>query len=250
MSKTRHVNKRIKEFVLPFLPKGMNSYFSSVPFVTCKIIEFLRQLDLEQNLTSAERESIHREIARSLETLRENRVLPQFARDHAKKLNKELSSKVVASFWDLILEREKHPVTMEHDCTLLQQVREKHVAISIADVVRVQRNNEADEMFTTAIENLVRILERAFVDNIWTRFNGNKLSNGSEWKTYVCRLSKPQQSSGCKVGVLPDKLRTTWKHSPIECEARIKITWFADKIQIENYKDSPTHSHLIEESDI
>ncbi|RHZ81460.1 hypothetical protein Glove_120g147 [Diversispora epigaea] len=140
----------------------MNSYFSSVPFVKCKIIEFLRRHDLEQNLTSVERESIHREIARSLETLRENRVLPQFARDHAKKLNKELSSKVVASFWDLILEREKHRATMEHDCTLLQQVREKHVAIGIADVVRVQRNNEA--VFTTTIENLKNKRKRSIDD--------------------------------------------------------------------------------------
>jgi len=31
---------------------------------------------------------------------------------------------------------------VEHDYTLLQQVRAKHVSIGITDVVRVQQNNE------------------------------------------------------------------------------------------------------------
>ncbi|CAG8824810.1 3020_t:CDS:2, partial [Dentiscutata erythropus] len=51
-------------------------------------------------------------------------------------------SKEIASFWDLILEREKLHATAEHDYTLLQQVRTKHVSIGTADVVRVQQNNE------------------------------------------------------------------------------------------------------------
>ncbi|CAG8698444.1 11206_t:CDS:10, partial [Acaulospora morrowiae] len=130
---------------------GMSDYFLSVPFMTCKIIEFLRQLDLEQNLISSERESIHREYTKNLMILSKDQNLPQFARDHAKKLKKELSSKEVASFWDLILEREKLRATAAHDYTLLQQVRAKHVAIGITDVSRVQQNNEVD---TIAVENM------------------------------------------------------------------------------------------------
>ncbi|CAG8623223.1 358_t:CDS:2, partial [Diversispora eburnea] len=99
-------------------------------------------LDLEQNLTSSERQLIHREYVAYLRVLIKNQDLPQFAREHAKKLKKELSSKEIASFWDLILEREKLHATAEHDYTLLQQVRTKHVSIGTADVVRVQQNNE------------------------------------------------------------------------------------------------------------
>ena len=53
--------------------------------------------------------------------------------------------------------------------------------------------------------------EWAHVDSIWTRLNGNKRQNGDEWKSYVCRLSKPQILSGRKEGVLSENLRTTWK---------------------------------------
>ena len=51
--------------------------------------------------------------------------------------------------------------------------------------------------------------EWVHVDSIWTRLNGNKRQNSDEWRSYVCRLSKPQKSSGRKEGVLSENLRMT-----------------------------------------
>uniref|UniRef100_A0A1D1YT10 Uncharacterized protein n=1 Tax=Anthurium amnicola TaxID=1678845 RepID=A0A1D1YT10_9ARAE len=133
-----------KTYAIP-LPIDMHDYFSSTPFTTCTFIEFLRQLDLEQKLKSTEQRSIHGIYAKFLNSLSINQDIPQFARDHAKKLLKELStSKEVVSFWDSIVEREKHRATEEHDYKLLEQVRSKHVSIGDADVARVQRENKVD----------------------------------------------------------------------------------------------------------
>ncbi|CAG8796331.1 13466_t:CDS:1, partial [Dentiscutata erythropus] len=65
----------------------------------------------------------------------------------------------------------------------------------------------------------------ALVDNIWTRFNKYKLDNSDKCKTFVCRLSKPKESSGRKENISSEKLRITSKHPAIDCEAKIKITW-------------------------
>ncbi|RIA86990.1 hypothetical protein C1645_740459 [Glomus cerebriforme] len=115
-----------KTFTIPKF-KEMHEYFSSVPFTTCKIIEFLRQLDFEQKIKSSE-QRFQRSYAKHLESLSESQTLPQFVRDHAKKLIKELS---------------------EHDYKLLEQVRSKHVSIGDADVARVQRENKVDEEAST-----------------------------------------------------------------------------------------------------
>src|SRR2546421_12433525 len=69
--------------------------------------------------------------------------------------------------------------------------------------------------------------EWAFVDNVWTKLNRNKRLNGDEWKSYVCRLSKPKKSSERQDGVPSENLRVTWKRPAINCEARIKITYLA-----------------------
>ncbi|CAG8829890.1 25014_t:CDS:1, partial [Racocetra persica] len=44
------------------------------------------------------------------------------------------------------------------------------------------------------------------VNNIWTRFNEYKLNNGDERKTFVCRLSKPKESSKRKENITSEKL--------------------------------------------
>ncbi|CAG8599740.1 11647_t:CDS:2 [Funneliformis caledonium] len=64
------------------------------------------------------------EFLRQLDLEQKLRNLPQFAQDHAKKLLKELS---------------------EHDYKLLEQVRNKHVSIGGADVIRVQKEYKVDE---------------------------------------------------------------------------------------------------------
>ncbi|CAG8798186.1 12623_t:CDS:2, partial [Racocetra fulgida] len=48
------------------------------------------------------------------------------------------------------------------------------------------------------------------------------------------------------------KLRVTWKRPPVDCKARIKITWFAasNLVRIERVQDTPDHSHLMDESDM
>src|SRR6185437_3489307 len=78
----------------------------------------------------------------------------------------------------------------------------------------------------------------ALVDNVWTRFNGYLLDNGDERKTFVCRLSKPKESSGRNENVPPEKLRVTWKNPAINCEARIRITWLvaSNTVRIERVR--------------
>ncbi|CAI2188276.1 15327_t:CDS:10, partial [Funneliformis geosporum] len=72
-------------------------------------------LDFEQILTSTEREQVHRQCVKHLESLSENQELPQYAQDHARKLKKDLSVK-----------REKRRVTEEHDFMLLKQVQQEN----------------------------------------------------------------------------------------------------------------------------
>ncbi|CAG8697358.1 1520_t:CDS:2, partial [Ambispora gerdemannii] len=91
-----------------------------------------------------------------------------------------------------------------------------------------ERYFNVNKLFELSIEEFNK--EWIFVDNIWTRFNGNKLLNGDEWKTYVCRLSKPQKSSECKDDVPPEKL--------------------PKKVRIEKAKDSPDHSHPLDYNDM
>ncbi|CAG8618055.1 6695_t:CDS:2 [Ambispora gerdemannii] len=45
--------------------------------------------------------------------------------------------------------------------------------------------------------------EWAFVDNIWIRFNGNTLLNGTEWRTYVNSQNLNNQMDAKLVSPLP-----------------------------------------------
>ncbi|CAG8850950.1 36569_t:CDS:2, partial [Racocetra persica] len=76
--------------------------------------------------------------------------------------------------------------------------------------------------------------------------------NGDERKTFVCRLSKPKESSRRKENLPPEKLRITWKRNAMNCEAKIKITWLAalNIVTIERVNGAPDYSHLMEESDM
>ncbi|CAG8791704.1 3761_t:CDS:2, partial [Racocetra fulgida] len=58
-----------------------------------------------------------------------------------------------------------------------------------------------------------------------TKFSSYLLDNGNERKTFICRLSKPKESSGRKENILSEKLRVIWKRLSNNCEARIRITW-------------------------
>ncbi|CAG8499233.1 17722_t:CDS:2 [Cetraspora pellucida] len=133
-----------KTYILP-LPKDMHNYFSSAPFKTCTFIEFLRRLDLEQKVKNTEQRLIQRTYMKFLNSLSVNQDIPQFARDHAKKLIKEMNSKEVKLFWDSIVEREKRCAAEEHYYKLLEQVRNKHVLIGGADVARMQKEYKVDE---------------------------------------------------------------------------------------------------------
>ncbi|KAF0496519.1 riboflavin-specific deaminase [Gigaspora margarita] len=76
-----------------------------------------------------------------------------------------------------------------------------------------------NEMFKLSTEDFNK--QWAFVDNLWTRFNSYILDNGDERKTFVCRLSKPRESSGRKKNIPSENLHVTWKRPAINCGARI-----------------------------
>ncbi|CAG8840180.1 8784_t:CDS:1, partial [Racocetra persica] len=61
--------------------------------------------------------------------------------------------------------------------------------------------NEAFELSTEDFNK-----QWALVNNMWTKFNRYYLDNGDERRTFVCRLSKPKESSGRKENILPKKL--------------------------------------------
>lgn len=92
----------------------------------------------------------------------------------------------------------------------------------------------------------------AFVDNFWTRFSSNGRENGDKWISYVCRLSKPRPSSGRKEDIPPEKRRATWKRPSIDCQAKIKVTWFAAtrRVRVEKLEDAQDHCHSIDEVDM
>ncbi|CAG8773951.1 4640_t:CDS:1, partial [Racocetra fulgida] len=88
-----------------------------------------------------------------------------------------------------------------------------------------ERFFNVNKTFNLSIEDFNK--QWALVNNFWTRLNGYTLDNGDERKTFVCRLSKPKESSGRKENLPPEKLRITWKRDAVNCEAKIKITWLA-----------------------
>ncbi|CAG8798730.1 28731_t:CDS:2, partial [Gigaspora margarita] len=66
-----------------------------------------------------------------------------------------------------------------------------------------------NETFELSTENFNK--QWALDNNFWTRFNGYLLDNSDKYKTFVCRLSKPRESSGRNENVHPEKLHVTWK---------------------------------------
>lgn len=89
------------------------------------------------------------------------------------------------------------------------------------------------------------------VTNIWTQYNSYKFVNGDSWKIYVCRLAKHRESSTRQEGISIDRRRQTSARPSDLCNAKIKITWLmsSEVVQIERYKDSPDHTHPIQDID-
>ncbi|CAG8789709.1 12075_t:CDS:2, partial [Gigaspora rosea] len=78
-----------KTYTIPLL-KNMHGYFSSIPFTSCTFIEFLRQLDAEENLKSTEQRSINGTYTKFLNSLSVDQDIPKFAQDKAKNLIREM----------------------------------------------------------------------------------------------------------------------------------------------------------------
>ena len=89
------------------------------------------------------------------------------------------------------------------------------------------------------------------VSNIWTGFSCKNNVNGDSWRVFVCRFKKHNKSSTRKEGI-PNKKRRVTKIRPADlCSAKIKVQrYFSEqKVRIERFKDSPDHSHSIEDSE-
>ncbi|PKY23585.1 hypothetical protein RhiirB3_437841 [Rhizophagus irregularis] len=90
------------------------------------------------------------------------------------------------------------------------------------------------------------------ITNIWTKWTSYKHVNGDVWKVFACRLMKFRESSTRqKENVPSDKRRITKKRSSDLCYAKIKVSWLVSLkiVQIERYKNSPNHAHLLLECD-
>jgi hypothetical protein len=89
------------------------------------------------------------------------------------------------------------------------------------------------------------------VSNIWTSYSCKNNVNGDSWKVFVCRFKKHNKSSTRKEGI-PNEKRRVMKIRPADlCSAKIKVQrYFSEqKVRIERFKDSPDHSHSIEDSE-
>ena len=89
------------------------------------------------------------------------------------------------------------------------------------------------------------------VSNVWTGYSYKNNVNGDSWKVFVCRLNKHNKSSTRKEGVPYEKRRVTKIRPSNMCYAKIKVQRYAfeKKVRIERFKDSPDHSHSLEESE-
>lgn len=90
------------------------------------------------------------------------------------------------------------------------------------------------------------------VNNIWTKFSCKNNVNGNSWKVFICRFNKPNKSSTRKEGIPHEKRRITKIRPANLCFAKIKVQHYTSeqKVKIERFKDSPDHSHTIEESEM
>ena len=89
------------------------------------------------------------------------------------------------------------------------------------------------------------------VSNIWTRFSYKNNVNGDSWKVFTCRFNKHNKSSTRKEGIPHEKRRITRIRPANLCCAKIKVQRyvFEQKVRIERFKNSPDHSHSLEESE-
>ncbi|EXX77321.1 hypothetical protein RirG_010920 [Rhizophagus irregularis DAOM 197198w] len=89
------------------------------------------------------------------------------------------------------------------------------------------------------------------VSNIWTNFSHKNNVNGNLWEVFICRFNKPKKSSTRKEEISQEKRRVTKIRSANLCFAKIKVYRYASeqKVLIERFKDSPDHSHTLEESE-
>uniref|UniRef100_U9T134 FAR1 domain-containing protein n=1 Tax=Rhizophagus irregularis (strain DAOM 181602 / DAOM 197198 / MUCL 43194) TaxID=747089 RepID=U9T134_RHIID len=89
------------------------------------------------------------------------------------------------------------------------------------------------------------------VSNIWTSFSHKNNVNGNLWEVFICRFNKPKKSSTRKEEISQEKRRVTKIRSANLCFAKIKVYRYASeqKVLIERFKDSPDHSHTLEESE-
>ncbi len=90
-----------------------------------------------------------------------------------------------------------------------------------------------------------------FVSNIWTGYSYKNNVNGDSWKVSVCRFHKHNKSSTRKEGVPYKKRRITKIRPANMCYAKIKVQRYVSekKVRIEQFKDSPDHSHSLEKSE-
>jgi hypothetical protein len=92
------------------------------------------------------------------------------------------------------------------------------------------------------------------VDNVWTSSYNGILSTGDvhdPYRVYVCRLSKPRESSSRSSEVPAKKRRNTTVRVALECRAAIKVIHLVSTQMtlVERHNDSPPHAHTLELSD-
>src|SRR2546423_3087357 len=89
------------------------------------------------------------------------------------------------------------------------------------------------------------------VSNIWTNFSHKNNVNGNSWEVFICQFNKPKKSSTRKEGIPQEKRHITRIRPANLCFAKIKVYRYASeqKVLVERFKDSPDHSHTLEESE-
>ena len=89
------------------------------------------------------------------------------------------------------------------------------------------------------------------MSNVWTVFSHKNNVNGDSWKVFICRFNKNHKSSTRKEGISHEKRRITKIWPANLCFAKIKVQYYISeqKVRVERFKDSPDHSHSIEESE-
>jgi len=89
------------------------------------------------------------------------------------------------------------------------------------------------------------------VSNVWAGYSSKNNVNCDSWKVFICRFNKHNKSSTRKGGVPYEKRRITKIWPADLCSVKIKVQRyiFEQKVRIERFKDSPDHTHSLEESE-